>query len=525
MECLTVFVAGMLSLAPAVLPAEWPRERVIDGEIARVFFPDFETWSAGELRGRAVVSLVGSDGKDTRLGVAAFRARTSTVEGGSAVRIEDVEVIATRVPKAPSHGARIARALVDVLQGHEIDSTLIRGALEVSRIEVEHASVNVRDIPPRIVFNGEPSLLVSIDGDPVLRNVLDTDLSRVINTHALILYDRSDRTYYLYAARRWMSSHFLAGPWIGAVRSPPGLERTRSFLLREGLIDPRPLGPPLLERLPRSIAPIVFVSTVPAELVQTDGSPAFVNIPGTHLAFARNSPNDFFVDWDTQSYYLLLSGRWYTATSANGPWTFVRGDSLPSDFARIPRDHEKASILTHVAGTREAEEASIAAQIPRTKTVNVGATSLAVRFDGAPVWSKIAGTPLLWTINSEPPIIRVGGAGFYAVDRGVWFVSDSPNGPWTPATSVPEVIYTIPPSSPLYDHTYVYVYGAIEGAVLAGYTPGYLGFYFAPDGVVVIGTGYPAHGWIGSIWIPRGSHPDISALESPLEVVDAHRLP
>ena len=63
-------------------------------------------------------------------------------------------------------------------------------------------------------------------------------------------------------------------------------------------------------------------------------------------------------------------------------------------------------------------------------------------------------------------------------------------GPGRSPTSVPEVIYTIPPSSPLHYVTYVYVYGATPQTVTVGYTPGYYGTVLAPTGVVVYGTGY-----------------------------------
>lgn len=73
-------------------------------------------------------------------------------------------------------------------------------------------------------------------------------------------------------------------------------------------------------------------------------------------------------------------------------------------------------------------------------------------------------------------------------------------GPWLVATSVPEVIYGIPVSSPLHYVTYVQVYGAGSEVVYVGYTPGYLGTVVASDGVVVYGTGYNYTPWIGSVW-------------------------
>jgi hypothetical protein len=69
----------------------------------------------------------------------------------------------------------------------------------------------------------------------------------------------------------------------------------------------------------------------------------------------------------------------------------------------------------------------------------------------------------------------------------VWFTASLIDTSWTIATSVPAVIYTIPPSSALYYVTFVHVYGHTPEVVYVGYTPGYLGTVVEPDGVVVYG--------------------------------------
>ena len=75
-------------------------------------------------------------------------------------------------------------------------------------------------------------------------------------------------------------------------------------------------------------------------------------------------------------------------------------------------------------------------------------------------------------------------------------------GPWTVATSVPEAIYAIPPSSPLYYVTFVRIYDVTPDAVHEGYTPGYLGTAVSDAGTVVYGTGYAYPSWIGDTWYP-----------------------
>ncbi len=74
-------------------------------------------------------------------------------------------------------------------------------------------------------------------------------------------------------------------------------------------------------------------------------------------------------------------------------------------------------------------------------------------------------------VNSPFPVIRVDATTWYALKDGVWFAATAAGGPWVVAASVPAVIYTIPPSSPVHYVTYVYVYGATPQYVSAGYTP------------------------------------------------------
>ena len=73
-------------------------------------------------------------------------------------------------------------------------------------------------------------------------------------------------------------------------------------------------------------------------------------------------------------------------------------------------------------------------------------------------------------VNSSEPMIQVTPNAYYAVTAGVWFTAPQLTGPWTVATSVPEAIYTIPPSSPLYYVTYVRIYEATPNYVYVGYT-------------------------------------------------------
>ena len=55
--------------------------------------------------------------------------------------------------------------------------------------------------------------------------------------------------------------------------------------------------------------PEIIVSTVPTELIATDGPMQLVPIQGTGLLYASNTPSRLFLEIKTQKRYILVSGR------------------------------------------------------------------------------------------------------------------------------------------------------------------------------------------------------------------------
>jgi hypothetical protein len=346
------------------------------------------------------------------------------------------------------------------------------------------------------VYVKSPAILVPIDGEPVLRKMEGLGLRRVLNTRALILQEELTSRYFLYVAGYWLQAPALQGPWTEAQVRPSALDTAKEQAQAAGMVD-------LLEEDDSlsSGAPKVIVSTEPTELVQTDGPPQYAPIGRTDLLFVTNSPNRLFLDLRTQMHYVLLAGRWYrTPSLARGPWDYVPGTDLPADFALIPDEHPTESVRVAVPGTPQAQEATISNSVPEFATVKRSAARLEITYDGPPQFRPIEGTSLEAAVNAPVPVIRVDWRTYYALDNGVWFFSDSPDGPWTAAASVPPAVYTIPRSDPLHYVTYVRVYDATPDEIYVGYAPGYVGSYVTFGGTVVYGSGWHFRPWIGAVW-------------------------
>ena len=233
--------------------------------------------------------------------------------------------------------------------------------------------------------------------------------------------------------------------------------------------------------------PKVYVSEVPAELIVTLGKAKLEKVEGTELLVVVNTESDLFLYGKESRFYYLVSGRWFRANSLGGSWQFASHD-LPEDFAKIPQDHPMADVRASVPGTPEAQEAVLLAQIPQTAKVDRSKVTAEVSYVGEPEFKPIEGTSMSYATNTQSDVIKVGDM-YYLCYQGVWFVSASASGPWEVTDKVPETIYTIPPSSPIYHTTYVQVYDSGPDYVTYGYTSGYWGVY-SSYGCMVYGTGW-----------------------------------
>jgi LysM repeat protein len=494
--------AAPQAAAPALPPDPWPRQVKVGDKTLTVYQPQLEGWTGGELRARAAVKAAGATGES--FGVIQLQARTQVDREQRQVVLEDVKLLKADFPTLPDQGAALAKAAearlaqtVRVVPLDRLEASLAAAGVTPS------AGVAVKNEPPRVIVSDKPAVLVPIQGTAAWKPVADGKLRRVINTRAVIVATDPAGPYYLHLLDGWMTAQSLDGPWTRAETPPDGADDLASKLAASGQADLLNGSPstPTLDLLSAG-PPTVYVSETPAELLVFKGQPNLVPIDGTALLWASNTKADVIVDTDDGSYYVLLAGRWFRAPALAGPWGYVASSALPKDFAKIPAHTPAGAVLASVAGTKQAQEAVIANSIPQTATVPLkGGPTFSLKTDGPPTVSLLKGTDLEYVVNSETPVIRVDGKTYYALQAGVWFQSDSLDGPWTLATSVPAAIYAIPPSSPLHYVTYVQIYGATPEVVYEGYTPGYLGAVTAAEGVVVYGTGYDYQPWIGNAWI------------------------
>jgi hypothetical protein len=196
-------------------------------------------------------------------------------------------------------------------------------------------------IPPRapdqpplpITISYEPAELVVIEGKAQLASLPGTNLQYVINTQQ-DLFMLDDR-YYLLLSGRWFTTKNLKRKWTNARQLPgefasipadhekahvrvavPGTEEARVALIETAI--------------PRK--KLLAVNAGGELKVKYAGEPEFVNIQGTPLGRAVNTPHQ--VIRHNNFYYLCEDGAWYLASAPTGPW--VVATELPEAIYDIP---------------------------------------------------------------------------------------------------------------------------------------------------------------------------------------------
>jgi hypothetical protein len=489
-----------LASLPSVFAQEngWPRTLPLDEGMITIYTPQVDEMNDDVIQYRAALAFRATASSEPVFGAGWFESRVEIDSSNRIVHPTDLKVTETRFPAGTNDvQAALAAALAQQSPGWNLDFSLDELEYALKTAEAESRSVaSLSTTPPQIIYRDHPALLISLDGEPVLRKIENSPYQAVINTPYPLIFD--GKRYFLNAASNvWYRANKATGPYQFE-NNPPADIAAMVDAARTDEADGQPLEP-----VTAGNAPEIVVSTQPAELIVTEGPAAFVPLVDDLLVL-QNSDDDVFMHVSSQKFYIVLAGRWYYASSLNGPWAYQPADDLPVAFANIPNDSDQADSRVYVAGTEEAREAVLDAYVPQTAAVARGKVDIDVKYDGEPVYAPVDGTGLVYIENTGSTVIQADGL-YYLVEDGVWYVSASPDGPWQVSDHRPEQVDTILPSSPVYNVKYVRVYDSTPEVVYVGYTPGYTGSYVYHNSLFY-GTGWYYRPWVSPhYYYPRYS--------------------
>ena len=468
--------------AQAAAAASWPHTIQREGTTVTVYQPQAIAWpDRKRLTARAALSITRPAQPKPLMGTIELTLATTVDEANRVVNLSDAQLTSSHFPALDTQqGAALEAKIREALSHMQMRQVPLATVL-LSLKQLPVGSVEVKNAPPVIFYADRPASLVVFDGEPVLVPAGKSAVTYAVNTNWGVFVDHG--TWFLLNNGFWLTATQVGGPYTPVTQLPESfqaLKKDPEFASAAKYIPARALPS-------NSQAPQIFVSQKPAEIIVTEGPPSWRAVTGTGLQRVVNTPNVLFLHTADNRYYVLLSGRWFSAHEFAGPWQFAT-DHLPADFALISPTGPDAAVLASVPGTIAAQEAVLAAQIPNTAALKRDTAKITVVYSGAPHFVPVPGTTLLYAVNTNSYVLQVGTT-YYTCEGGAWFTASVPGGPWLLAASVPAVIYTIPPSSPLYPVTYVHIYAVTPTVVTFGYTAGYtLGYVSA--GVLVYGTGF-----------------------------------
>ncbi|BCS32215.1 hypothetical protein TBR22_A14250 [Luteitalea sp. TBR-22] len=484
--------------AKAAAPSDggWPRTYATASQATVTLYePQVASW---ENQKHAVmhfaVGYATKDGATRALGTLRVEAETSVSIDERLVNFSDWKITRSNFPDLAPEKVQAVVAEVAAAVPHE-DRVI---ALDRVLAYVDKSQVIPRNIegvkadPPVVFHSTSVAVLVNLDGDPVWTPVKGTDLEFAVNTNWDLFRVKAASQFYLRHDLSWYVASDLKGPWKVVSKLPTSFSALPADDNWKDVREAMPPRPPASGR-----APTVFVSTTPAELIVLQGEPRYLAVPGTGLLWVSNTESDVFRLGKAGAFYYLVAGRWFSAPSLDGPWTFAT-PTLPPDFGKIPESHDRSRVLASVPGTAQAAEAVLLAQVPQTARVSkTEIKAPEVQYQGEPKFEAVEKTTVARAVNTDKDIIKVGDR-YYMCYEGVWFGADAPTGPWAVTGEVPKAIYEIPASSPSYNVTHVTVVEDDNDAVVFATAAAYTGLMVA-WGCAVWGTGYyyPPYVWYG----------------------------
>ncbi len=196
--------------------------------------------------------------------------------------------------------------------------------------------------------------------------------------------------------------------------------------------------------------PPIYVRTIPAVLVITDGEPLLVPVENTSLRYVVNTNWDLF-SYQENTWYLLNGDRWLRAQSLEAGTDWLPVNRLPDDFQRLPANTNWTRVLAQVP--------AVGSRAPSPEVIVSDRPAELIALTGAPQWEPVGDTSLQSAVNTASALFRYEGS-YYFTASGRWFTASDWQGDWAALlpTSLPEVFAEIPE-----DHALAAVRAAVPG--------------------------------------------------------------
>ena len=279
-------ILGFILVTPSLISAQdpgWPRQIVKPGGKLIIYQPQVDDWrDFTDIKWRDAFQLTPTSGRQI-VGAATFEGTTEVDTGSHSVLIFNIEVLNTYFPSQdPASSAELDQLFRSFIP-FKFNISLDR-VVEYTPKRESVKPVALKNDPPYIFVSYSPSILLEVDGEPVLSDFTKTNLNFVVNTTRPLFYEKSKLQYYLLVNNIWLTAGDLHGPWSRVTKLSKEFDKLPNagkFAEAKKAIPPPEISNPII--------PQVLYSTVPAEVILFDGHPTYAQIPGTQLVYANNT--------------------------------------------------------------------------------------------------------------------------------------------------------------------------------------------------------------------------------------------
>src|SRR5437762_8889428 len=238
----------------------WPRERYQDGTRLIVYQPQVDGWkNFQDLSWRMAVSLTPKSGKEV-VGVVEMKGQTDIDNVAKVAIITNPQVTGAYFPSLDQATKEKMEQLFKSFVPSTVSISLHR-LIASTPMQRPPTGVELNNDPPKIFVGYRPSILLSVNGEPVLSEVPNTNLKFVLNTQWPLFFD-GNSTYYLAVGQQWLTASSLDAQWSPAKKLPPDMSKVAQD--KQWIALKKVIPPPAKSG---GVTPAVFYSDKPAEVI------------------------------------------------------------------------------------------------------------------------------------------------------------------------------------------------------------------------------------------------------------------
>ena len=193
----------------------WPREFTVKKYKITVYQPQLESFEKNILQGRIAISIKPED-KDIVFCAAWFESMMETDFDERTVTLDKMKITKVHFPDYDNQEMidKLSRVLEKQFESWDITMSLDRLVASLETVDnLEVQSESLKNDPPEIYFRTEPTTLISIDGEPIIKEVEKPNVEYVVNTPFFIVKEKGESTYYIKGGKFWYQSDKITEGW------------------------------------------------------------------------------------------------------------------------------------------------------------------------------------------------------------------------------------------------------------------------------------------------------------------------